>query len=134
MSDDQTGLKPWAKGGPSPNPTGRPRGAAAIAREIMKKTNNGSLMVDTLIELAKTPGTSAAARRVRMDASRELLNRAIGKAITLIDVHGSGDTPASEIVAGMSTAKLERLVKLALEPDDGVGIIDVKGVEILDGE
>jgi hypothetical protein len=106
--------------GVSGNPTGRPRGAAAIARDIMERSNNGKKLTDELYKLAIGPATSAPLKRIKLDAIRECLSRAVGKPLVLVDVDAGPDE--AELVARLSDKQLEIILAAA-------GVIDVESDE-----
>ncbi len=66
------------RGGPSLNPSGRPKGAAGLAAYIGEQTNDGKELVDRLLEIAR--------REFGRDANRQaaifaLLDRFAGKPV-----------------------------------------------------
>lgn len=64
------------KGAPSINPSGRPKGAAGIARYVAEQTNGGQELVDRLLELSRdTKGPV----RERVGATLALLDRLAGR-------------------------------------------------------
>ncbi len=62
--------------GQSGNPSGRPRGAAGLARYIAAQTNDGLELVDRLLSLARDPD---APKREATGAVMALLDRLAGK-------------------------------------------------------
>lgn len=70
----------WVKGGPSPNPAGRPAVLADL-REAARAFSQEAL--DTLAGVMRDPEAPPAAR---VTAARELLDRGFGKALQTVDV------------------------------------------------
>ena len=70
----------WVKGGPSPNPAGRPAVLADL-REAARGYSQEAL--ETLANVMRDPEAPPAAR---VAAARELLDRGYGRAVQAIDV------------------------------------------------
>lgn len=64
------------KAGVSGNPTGRPKGAAGLAKYAAERTNNGEDMLEILIEIATDPDSPV---RERVASATAVLDRAVGK-------------------------------------------------------
>ena len=62
--------------GVSGNPSGRPKGAAGIAKLVAERTGDGAALVDRLLELSRDPDCSI---RERLGATLALLDRLAGK-------------------------------------------------------
>lgn len=114
--------------GKSPNPSGRPKGAARIAREILARTNDGVEMVKCLIEIMRNQGTSASAMRLRKEAAAELLDRAFGKALQTMDIGGSGSAAFGAALEGLSDEKLTAVAEI-LFGGSAPGVIDAESSE-----
>lgn len=69
------------KGAPSVNPSGKPPGAAGLARYIASQTNDGFELVDKLLAIARSDDT---APRQREAAILALLDRLAGRPVTPI--------------------------------------------------
>jgi hypothetical protein len=69
----------WVKGGPSPNPSGRSKGAGAVAAYVADQTDDGRELVDMLLRLMRQPGVGT---QQQMAAALALLDRMIGKPVT----------------------------------------------------
>ncbi len=63
-------------GAPSVNPSGRPKGAAGLARYVAEQTNDMRELVDRLLELSRDEDTPI---RERLHATFALLDRGAGK-------------------------------------------------------
>lgn len=79
----------WKKGGPSPNPGGKPKGVVEVIQLARKHTK---LAIETLVEIAQSGPPNA-----RAQAAQALLDRGWGKpSQTIVNV---SDIPEAEFVA-----------------------------------
>ena len=92
----------WQKGGPSPNPKGRPRQPKSVkeVRELARQFTHQ--MVEVLARVANNPKSPPAARAA---AASSLLDRAWGK-------------PASHDLEGVTEGLVIKVVKFAQEQID----------------
>jgi hypothetical protein len=88
VARDGTGR--FMKGGPSPNPGGRPRGLAQACREIA----DPDLLIRTLLSIATDP-TARNADRIR--AAAEILDRGWGRPPAFAPIEGGDPLEQSEI-------------------------------------
>ena len=70
--------KAWTKGGPSPNPGGRPRSLRSI---VLERTNNGLEIIETWIDLMR----NSHSQKIRIQAADSLADRAWGKPVQSIE-------------------------------------------------
>lgn len=82
------------RGQPSLNPTGRPKGAAGMARYIAEQTNDNKELVDRLLAISR--GDTSITREQR-EATLALLDRAVGKPITPIAAHVLTETTGAAL-------------------------------------
>ena len=78
-------LIPW-KPGQSGNPSGRPKGIARQARDLIN--NDPSRLLNVFLEAAEDPKAKLSDRLI---AAREYLDRAYGKAPAYAPMEGDGD-------------------------------------------
>jgi hypothetical protein len=83
----------WQKGQPSPNPGGRPKGAAKAFREAMP---DPTLAARGLLELAQDPDVRPADR---ISAWNSLLDRGYGKAASFAAIEGADPLEQDEVAA-----------------------------------
>ena len=69
--------------GQSGNPSGRPRGAAGLARMVAEQTGDGAELVARLLELSRSGDTPI---RERLAATLALLDRLAGKPMQATEV------------------------------------------------
>jgi hypothetical protein len=106
----------WEKGGPSPNPGGRPKEVGDV-RELAKKYTAEA--VQTLAKIMRSEDAPPAARTA---AATALLDRAYGRPATSVDAqvtvqHNISDTAAQVLRALTDRAKQRRV--------EGARVIDV---------
>lgn len=104
----------WVKGGPSPNPAGRPAVLADL-REAARGFSQEAL--ETLAGVMRDPEAPPAAR---VTAARELLDRGFGRPVQSVDVNSKVDMGQAAAQVLMSLTAAAREAK-AFEQ----GIIDV---------
>lgn len=98
----------WHKGMESPNPSGKPKGRLAFAREIGEVTKNGLLMLQTCVRIALGQDLDATPSD-KLQACRLLLEYWIGKPAQDINL---GVTVRPNLAA-LSTEELEQLRAIA---------------------
>jgi hypothetical protein len=92
----------WTKG-VSGNPSGRPKGAAGIAKYIAEQTENGQELVDRLLVLSRSADSPV---RESTAATFALLDRLIGKPMSPSEVTMTlAGTSSVEVLLGMSPAE-----------------------------
>lgn len=100
----------WVKGGPSPNPAGRPKASSTLLKELRDVLNErdpkSKQGMTNLQTIARKMVALAAAGSIR--ATAEILDRLHGKAPQSIALTGSLETPREERVEGI-LQKLEML-------------------------
>jgi len=131
-------VPPFEKGGPRPfgkpfekgksgNPAGRLKGYAAVARQILKETGNGSELVVHALTVFRDPKESAA-RRDEMHTW--LSDRGLGRPVAMLDLSAeinTGQAPGAVDLSGLSDAELA-LIERSL-----AGVLD-QPVEDVDGD
>jgi hypothetical protein len=98
---DTNMIGPWQKGGPSPNPKGRPKQPKTVQEVRALARQHTVQMVEVLARVANNPKSPPAARQA---AASSLLDRAWGKPASL-DLEG-----AEQLVI--------RVVKFGEQPED----------------
>lgn len=94
------------KGSGAINPGGRPKGLAARIRAL---TNDGEVLIQTLLEIVQTVGS-----RDRVRATEILLERGYGKTVqttATIALEGDAASAALEALQSLTTGDLERLAR-----------------------
>ncbi len=111
------------KGAPSLNPSGRPKGAAGLARYIAEQTRDGQELVDRLLEMVRSK--KAAARDVAT-ATFALLDRLAGRPMQPSELALTGTLATPSNVFDWSRIPIDErralLARLRTEPnsaDDG---------------
>jgi hypothetical protein len=85
-------LRPFKKG-QSGNPSGRPKGPAALQRRILRETKDGAVVVDYLL---KTLQYSRSPKE-RTDAATLLLAYGFGKPVQPTEITGEGGNPVEMV-------------------------------------
>jgi hypothetical protein len=98
----------FVKGGPSPNPGGRPRGVREVAEMIFAETSD---LRDVVKFLVKTYKNGKADLKDRLDAAKELLNRALGRPPQTIEL--SGGVQVKTDLSRATEAELDALMAAA---------------------
>ena len=92
----------WTKGGPSPNPGGRPKAIAEVVELAREHTTNA---IEKLVEIINNPKANAQAR---VKAIEVLLDRGYGRPAQALDVTGMGSQVLSfTLVAGKAPEEIE---------------------------
>lgn len=81
----RVGNPAWVKGGPSPNPAGKSRGFAGVARGIMAATRDGAELFEWALSVWRDEGRD---HRERFEAFQWLSDRGMGKPIAMLELHG----------------------------------------------
>jgi hypothetical protein len=84
--------RPFVKG-KSGNPSGRPKGTAALQRRILRETKDGAVVVDYLL---KTLQYSRSPKE-RTDAATLLLAYGFGKPVQPTEITGEGGNPVEMV-------------------------------------
>jgi len=104
--------------GVSGNPTGRPKGFAAL---IQAETKDGAELVAYMLGVLRAPKQPTA---LRMAAAQWLADRGFGKAVQTVEVDASVDavvTHREALRAHVEEADVERLTRALLGSDEGAG-------------
>lgn len=111
------------KGGPSVNPSGRPPGAAGLARYVASQTEDGKELVDRLLAISR--GDTSITREQR-EATMALIDRLAGRPMQPSEISAVLSASAAPALDGervldrLSTnAVRELLAASELEPDGG---------------
>jgi hypothetical protein len=102
MSENKTNQK-WEKGGPSPNPGGRPKEVAEVKELARVHT---AAAIETLVRLLNGPDPKAS-----VAAARELLDRGYGRPSQALEVTGEDGKP---LFARLPEPELVAFVKAGL--------------------
>jgi hypothetical protein len=102
-------------GAPSVNPSGRPKGAAGLARLVAEQTRDGAELVERLLKLSRDAKAGA---RERLGATLALLDRLAGRPLqstelTVVAEAHVGD----EDLSGLSVEQLAELEALEARRD-----------------
>ena len=98
----------WVKGGPSPNPGGRPKNAISLVSLLRQRLTkeNGTEIVDALIRLAREGDIKAIAL---------VMERLHGKTESATILNQVNIASASQVIHELSDTELERMLKEAQE-------------------
>lgn len=97
----------WVKGGPSPNPGGRPKSAAIVAKAIAEKTNGGAEIVERVLAIARGEDTEIRSERSRTWALEFLADRVWGRpAMSLELTAPDGQRRSSDPLDGLDDSAL----------------------------
>lgn len=102
--------------GQSGNPTGRPKGFAAIIRE---ETREGAELVAYMLAVLRHPKQPTA---LRMAAAQWLADRGFGRAVNVVEADITVDAQVTHrelLRAHVDEADVERLTRALLGADDG---------------
>jgi hypothetical protein len=102
----------WRKGGPSPNPGGRP----AVIRDLREAARGYS--TEALETLAKVMRDEEAGPAARVAAAKELLDRGFGKPVQAVDVGVKMDV-------GQTAAEVLMRLTAAAKAAKAAAVIDV---------
>ena len=99
---------PWVKG-QSGNPGGRPLGYKGIAKYIQANSNGCEDLIDFMFQVLKGEVPEGATLGAKQWACEQLLNRGLGKAPAIVEVHQSLDDDAVATVIDVAEMTDEEL-------------------------
>lgn len=99
----------WVKGGPSPNPSGRPKGLGDVIRS---KLGEGEKLVDWAIEIATSKGARDAER---LTAIRWLSENGYGKPVERLEHSGPDGKPIATETHAVTPPDFSKLTREELD-------------------
>ncbi len=88
---------------------GRPRGYKGIAKYIQRNSNGCEDLIDFMFQVLKGEVPEGATLQAKQWACEQLLNRGLGKAPAVVEVHQALDSDPAATVIDMSAASDEDL-------------------------
>jgi hypothetical protein len=101
----------WVRGGPSPNPGGRPKSATLVARAVAEKTDGGREIVDRVLAIARGEDATISSERSRTWALEWLADRVWGKPISSIELVGNAPQVPPRIDANLSDEEMREIIR-----------------------